>query len=513
MDPLIDLAIVGGGIYGATLAYESARRGLSVTLIEQHDSGAATSANSLKVIHGGLRYLQSADIPRARYSAAERRELLAYAPQLIRPLHCQVPLGRSLVKNELSVGLVAAFYNWLTRHRNRGFAIDQQVPDARLVNTDDFQRNLNTPLKEPGDFALDWHDAQAIDTERLQTTFLRDAISHGAELLTYHRLVSLKKQSEYWQLGCEDTESLAPLELRARRVVDCSGAWSVCERLLDREEPKQRRYVKAVNLVLKRKLSDLAFGFNTRSRGSSRLLFAAPCQQHTLLGTWYFDENRPDQPTFDQPAAEECLREVNEAFAEPVLCLADISQVHVGYLPADRYKAEEKDPEAWLQKHNRVLQWEDLPDLWVIKGTKYTTARYTAEQFLKEHLPEAELKATAGEEKGRKPAPLSGPRRRYGHFVEDWESFSRSCGEWSQHILRGAPGHYCGEVIYAIRREWARHLDDILVRRLGLGNLGRPATDTIDHALELLAEHEGWDAGRCELERARLLSRYPDWLS
>ena len=90
-DSVYDLLVVGGGIYGACVARDAALRGLSVALVEKSDFGAATSANSLKIIHGGLRYLQHADFMRMRESVKEQQVLMRIAPHLVHPLPVLIP--------------------------------------------------------------------------------------------------------------------------------------------------------------------------------------------------------------------------------------------------------------------------------------------------------------------------------------------------------------------------------------------------------------------------------------
>jgi len=85
-----DVIIIGGGIYGAWAAWDAALRGLTVALLEKEDFGGATSSNSLKIIHGGLRYLQHADIKRMRESIHERAVLMRIAPQYVHPLPCVI---------------------------------------------------------------------------------------------------------------------------------------------------------------------------------------------------------------------------------------------------------------------------------------------------------------------------------------------------------------------------------------------------------------------------------------
>src|SRR5438270_6252322 len=91
-----DVLVVGGGIYGLTIAYDAAQRGLSVALIEKDDFGSGASFNHLRTIHGGVRYLQSLDFARARESLRERRTFARIAPHAVRPLSFAVPIYRSL---------------------------------------------------------------------------------------------------------------------------------------------------------------------------------------------------------------------------------------------------------------------------------------------------------------------------------------------------------------------------------------------------------------------------------
>src|ERR1700731_3195028 len=109
-----DLLVVGGGIYGLTIAYDAAQRGLEVALVERNDFGGGASFNHLRTIHGGLRYLQSLDISRARESIRERRTLARIAPHAVRPLPFAIPLYRSLMRGKLAM--------------RAGFALDRLPP-------------------------------------------------------------------------------------------------------------------------------------------------------------------------------------------------------------------------------------------------------------------------------------------------------------------------------------------------------------------------------------------------
>src|SRR6184192_1930106 len=123
-----DLLVVGGGIYGLTIAYDASQRGLSVALIEKDDFGSGASFNHLRTIHGGLRYLQSFDIARARESVAERRTIARIAPHAVRPLPFAIPIYRSLTRGKLAMRAGFLLDRLVASGRNRGVPASLRLP-------------------------------------------------------------------------------------------------------------------------------------------------------------------------------------------------------------------------------------------------------------------------------------------------------------------------------------------------------------------------------------------------
>src|SRR5437867_12874634 len=121
-----DLLVVGGGIYGLTVAYDAAQRGLAVALIEREDFGSGASFNHLRTIHGGLRYLQTLNIARARESVRERRTLARIAPHTVQPLVFALPITRTLTRGKLAMRV--------------GFALDSVIAVGR-------NRDISQPLR------------------------------------------------------------------------------------------------------------------------------------------------------------------------------------------------------------------------------------------------------------------------------------------------------------------------------------------------------------------------------
>ena len=132
-DRTFDVLVVGGGIYGLTIAYDAAQRGLSVALVERDDFGSGASFNHLRTIHGGLRYLQSIDVGRARESVRERRTVARIAPQAVRPLPFAVPLYRSLTRGKMVMRAGFALDRIVSAGRNRGVPASHRLPGGRVV--------------------------------------------------------------------------------------------------------------------------------------------------------------------------------------------------------------------------------------------------------------------------------------------------------------------------------------------------------------------------------------------
>ena len=156
-----DLVIIGGGIYGACLSLQAARCGLRSILLEREDFGGATSWNSLRILHGGLRYLQTLDLPRFRESVAERHWFCKHFPDLVRPLPCLMPLyGRGL-KRKAAFGPALRLNDWLSSYRNDSVAESIRLPNGGILPAEQtlatFSR-VNSAGLEAAGF---WYDAMA----------------------------------------------------------------------------------------------------------------------------------------------------------------------------------------------------------------------------------------------------------------------------------------------------------------------------------------------------------------
>jgi glycerol-3-phosphate dehydrogenase len=257
-----DLVVVGGGIYGACIARDAALRGLSVALLEQGDFGQATSANSLKIIHGGLRYLQDGNPRLVRLMARERKAWLTVAPHLVQPLPCLMPTTRNLSRSRLVMGAGIRLNDALTYDRNREMDSSQEIPAARLLSRDEFVRLLPSLPADGVTGGVLWHDAQVNNTERLLLAVLASAAAAGAALANYVEVTGLRRSGDVVSgVVARDRLSGKEMDVRAPLVLLCAGGWtgSLLERFGLTQKKGAPHPSLAVNIVTRQLAADYAF--------------------------------------------------------------------------------------------------------------------------------------------------------------------------------------------------------------------------------------------------------------
>src|SRR6187455_677460 len=177
-----DVLVVGGGIYGLAIAYDAAQRGLSVALMERDDFGAGTSFNHLRTIHGGLRYLQSADINRARESVRERRTLARIAPHTLKPLPFALPLYRSLTRGKIALRAGFLLDRIVSVGRNAGVSESHRLPGGRVYGRSTAIHRFPGLKRQGLTGAAVWHDYVTTEPDRLTFSWALAAHENGAVL-------------------------------------------------------------------------------------------------------------------------------------------------------------------------------------------------------------------------------------------------------------------------------------------------------------------------------------------
>jgi glycerol-3-phosphate dehydrogenase len=377
------LIVVGGGIYGAILAWEAARRGLRPLLLERADFGGGTSWSSMRIIHGGLRYLQSVDLRRFRTSVAERRWFCRTYPDLVEPLECLMPLYGGGLKRP-GVLRVALWVNeLLSRERNLGVREDRHLPAGLLLDSSSTRSRVPSLRQGTLRGGAVWYDASMKSSVRVLMETLRWACRNGATALNYVEARALE-QEEGAVAGVQAVDHVSGEQhvFRAGKVVNCAGPW--CRELasrFDRDAPELFRPSLAFNVLFDRpRLSDRAVAVEPPVAGSSSY-FIVPWNGKLLAGTrhlpWDGDLEAIRPPSSE---IEAFIDELNLAVPALGLTPGDVRRVYAGQLPAAVAGSGEAAHAPVLLDHGRHGGPRGLVS---VSGVKWTTARDVAERTLR----------------------------------------------------------------------------------------------------------------------------------
>jgi len=533
-----DVVVVGGGIYGATVAWEAVSRGLSVLLMEKNDFGSGTSANSLKTIHGGLRNLQPLDFKSMREYIRERRTLMRIAPHLVEPMQCVTPTYSKLSKSKLLMWLGIKFYDLIAYDRNMEMDISRRIPSCHLISKTKLMELVSELDSAEMTGGACWYDAQVYNSERLVLSFIMSAAKAGADVYSYlHKKYYLTENEKITGVTAVDELSGKTVMLKATAVIDCTGPWAAQDEHFQSCLPDSRPKVMAmaVNLVIKRKLSACALG--VAPKGSSRLLFIVPWREGSIVGTWYFQESScPDNLALTEDELHECLNQINSVFPSLKLSREDVTLVHSGLQPANMGKSESGEPQMWTQSRVFDSRCGTVPaGLYWVQGVKLTTARDTAVELVNTL---ARIHGFAIKPSHSHHTPL------YGGGIDDFEKFSLSCQQilapqhTSKTIYRlvknygsniegiihlseqypslaqsvpGYPDALRAELKFVLDNEMPHSLSDMLLRRMDIGTFELPRKETITYCADVMAEHYYWNESTRQENIEKLVQFYPYW--
>ena len=378
-----DLVVVGGGIYGAQVTMEAARRGLRPLLIERDDFGGATSWNSLRIVHGGLRYLQKLDLRRFRESVGERTWFCRTYPDLVEPLECLMPLYGDGLKRPGVLRAALGLNDLLSARRNAGVSEDRQLPRGRVLDAES-TKSLFPAVDAAGlrGGAL-WYDAAMTSSARVLMETLNWARHNGATTLNYVEGTDLIEEGRgLGGVRALDRLSGSAIELRAPVVINCAGPWSrtMSERFGRRLDELFHPSL-AFNVLLDRPPPSSAAVAVTPRYDGARTYFLRPWQGRIFAGTSHAPCT--EYPAASEPSPEQLARflsDLNLAVPSLELTLEDVVRTYSGLLPAARPRTEELATRFTLFDHGAAAGPEGL---WSVSGVKYTTARRVAERTLR----------------------------------------------------------------------------------------------------------------------------------
>ena len=445
-----DVIIVGGGIYGAMLMLESVKAGLKPLMLEKADFGGGTSFNNLRIVHGGLRYLQTMHLSRIRESVAERRWYLRTFPEFVRPLQCLMPLYGGLTKNRLTLNIALRMNDWLTRHRNKDLHTEHQIPDGQVIDADETRKRFPQVRGKGLKGAAVWYDAVMPDCHRVQMEILRWATAAGGIALNYTEVTDLIVADGHTQgVSVVDCFTKKQHEFRTGIVINAAGP--ECRALstqFDIDRPELFHASLAWNLLMDRPpLSAGAVAIQAPTP-KSRVYFAHSLGGRLVVGTGHAAVRDGDSLEVDRSRVDQMLAEVNMAIPGLDLRSDEIVRVLGGQLPASRAGTDILSDEPVFLDHHES---GGPRGLFSVSGVKYTTARSTAEAAIKSIIgasQELETRTAAGS-RGLPERPASNA----------YELHPAKCPERAERIRRARA---------LVETEAPHTLEDLLIRRSNL---------------------------------------------
>jgi len=525
-----DVVVVGGGIQGVALAWEGARRGLSVALLERDDFGGATSANSQRMIHGGVRYLQHADFYRLRRSVRERRELMRQAPHLIQPVPILVPTYGRGMNSRFVIRCGMGLYELMSMDRNRGIEQAHRIPRNRALSLAQCLEAEPGVAREGLTGAVIFHDAITRNSERLTLAFAMAASRAGADLANHTPVEELLLDgSRVNGVRALDSLSGRGFTVRTRLVLNAAGPWTgelarlkipLVRALVLLTPPVNERYALAIQ---SREVDSHA----VVHRGG-RHYFITPWRGFCLAGQGEKSySGDPGSYRVTRAEISELLDEINKALPAAKLSLKDVRRAFTGLLPA----ADMHDTA--ISRHDRIIDHEkdgSLSGLISVIGVKYTTARSLASRVIDITLsklgtegrpggPEA-ITGLAGRdlekyireaESGTDPRADAATVRELIHlYGTDYERVLAIMDEdpgWAE-TISSRPLLIGAQIAYAVREEMASKLSDVVLRRTELGMFGMPEPGALRRCAELMGREMGWDSAVIEEEILEVESEY-----
>ena len=506
-----DLLVCGGGIYGAWTAYDAALRGLSVAIVEQGDWASATSSASSKLIHGGLRYLETFDFKLVKKALTERQRLLKMAPHRVWPLRFGVPIYKDsrIGTLQLKAGLTA--YDFLAGDSSSGDS--GSGISHRHFNRDAFAQRFPALNSECLKGGYTYSDAQT-DDARLVLELISGAMSSGAVCVNYCKLTALQeaKGNIYGAMVQDQSTSINNAEslIRAKQIVNTTGTWMT----LSQQGREWCRLTKGVHLVMPPVLNDEALLLTAKSDG--RVFFMIPWYGMTLLGTTDTDYTGDiEHVTVESTDVAYLLAAAND-YLNTAWSEKDVIGQYAGV------RVMKQSGNASPSSVSRDWELKSFKNgVHYSIGGKLTSAREDAACIVNEVCARLDKDIPCATTSRMFPwAPQGSPQQNYSEWAAAAEAQARQLnidhesakwlirrhGKRVGEVLRSvaADPHLAERVIISLpfiyadflfcaRNEMAVHLDDLLRRRMPLLILAQLEAGTLHRLAELIANLMGWD--------------------
>jgi glycerol-3-phosphate dehydrogenase len=528
-----EVVVIGGGITGAGVALDAASRGYSVALLERGDYALGTSSRSSKMVHGGLRYLQNFDLGLVREALLERQLMVRLAPHLVYPTPFLVAsLGEERRDRKLGLGL--NMYDVMAttrggrsrRERRTGEEAEDSYwsPDRHRTIDRDEVLDLVPALgpREPHDAYL-FYDCQTDDV-RLVLTVLGEAERFGAVMLNGAEVTEvLSANGKANGVAFLEEESGERIEVSADHVVNATGVFADQirpEELLGEEDVPRIAPSRGTHVLIDEKDLPMGKAACIVPAGEGRMIFSLPWYGRTLVGTT--DNDFDGEITHPRPAADDVeylLNAVNDFFGTG-LGESDLVGAYAGVRPL----ISTGDPRKSVDISRKAELYETSSGMLTITGGKLTTWRRMAKQTVDRLVEQGGREAPCHTDEiplgmQARPDDLEAPEGvdpdaveqlafRYGHAARKVLEIAREDRKLARPIVPGRPD-LLAEVALAARKEQARSVADVLLRRTRLGILAAPelrSAKAVRPVADVLGAELGWSRRRRSQEAEAWLS-------
>ena len=483
-----DIIIIGGGIYGVSLALEASRRKLRALVLEKGDFGERTSANSLKIIHGGLRYLQTLDFYRFRESVKERSWFVQAFPSLVKKIPCLMPLYGSGLRRPSIFSIALKINDYLPLLLNLQNSDASIFPKGKVIDSEKTEAIFPSIDKKGLIGAAVWYDAFMPESQRLIIEILRWACDYGATALNYceaKELILHKNAVE--GVIANDREGNRTLEFRSSIVVNAAGPWNRnLSAVFYRDDPSIFIPSIAWNVLFDRDIeSDHALALTPKGK-NSQTYFIIPWKGKILAGTghafWRSDQNDNIRPSSSQ--IQKFINDLNEVLPGYELSARDILRIYSGLLPA-------RDKENFKLANRELIynynSYGGPKGLFSITGVKFTTARLVAQKAIKMIFP---ARRTAHSQRRDVFFPSISDENIWNVDISE---LTDKCKSDTSELIKSL-----------INSESVIHLDDLVLRRTSLWLSPKKCVDNIG----LFASLFDWDESDVAVEKDRLKNSF-----
>lgn len=444
-----DLIIIGAGFYGIMLAYEASRRGKKALILEQNDFGFATSFNSLRIIHGGLRYLQSMDLPRFKESIGERRWYLKNFPVLTKPISCLMPLYNKGMQRNSIMWAALHVNDLLSFNRNKSISEKNTLGRGKVISVGRVKEIFPAVNDNNLKGGAIWNDGTMDDSQIVLLEILKAAAENGATPLNYMQFQEvIAENNQVAGVIARDKDTGQQVEFSSSLVINATGPWSrELAKGVHKDFQELFSYSIAWNILFDMEaLSDHALAV-TPPKENAKAYFLRPWKGKLFAGTIHEPwDSLCDTPVPSESSIQAFIDDLNLSIPTLNASRDKVLQIYSGLLPAKEQGTSALAVREVIIDHS---QHGGPQGLFSLSGVKFTTARLVAEKVLKQVFPDDTRKSLPD---------LNFPQKsesEYGVFDFDWSLNQKTIKE----ILKKK-----------IETEGVVHLQDLLLRRTTLGD-------------------------------------------